>query len=217
MKQIVYHCVVAFCHEGGKMSEVRTPQQERSIAKKKKIIEAGYDLFSRVGYHATNTAEIAKHAGVSTGIVYGYFKDKRDILLDVLDIYLDKALAPVLTLFDRLTAPINFDKFIPKIIDTTIDIHRHNANIHEALHAMSASDEAVNIKFLELEDKMTSAIANKLKSLGVDVDGMEEKIHLAIGIVQSFSHECIFDNHHYLNYDKMRDVCISVVKSMFEN
>ena len=66
------------------MSEVRTPRQERSIAKKKKIIEAGYELFSKVGYYATNTAEIAKHAGVSTGIVYGYFKDKRDILLDVL-------------------------------------------------------------------------------------------------------------------------------------
>ena len=199
------------------MSEVRTPQQERSIAKKKSIIEAGYNLFSEVGYHATNTAEIAKRAGVSTGIVYGYFKDKRDILLDVLDIYVDKALAPILALFDKLSAPIDFDKFVPEIIDATIDIHRHNANIHEALHAMSASDEAVNIKFLELEDKMTSAIASKLSSLGVVVDSMAEKIHLAIGIVQSFSHECIFDDHHYLDYNKMRDVCIDVVKNLFAN
>lgn len=198
------------------MSEVRTPQQERSIAKKKKIIEAGYELFSRVGYYATNTAEIAKYAGVSTGIVYGYFKDKRDILLDVLDIYVDKALAPILALFDKLSAPIDFDKFIPEIIDATIDIHHHNANIHEALHAMSASDEAVNVKFMELEDKMTSALQDKLTSLGVAVDAMPEKIHLAIGIVQSFSHECIFDKHHYLDYTKMRDVCINVVKDMFE-
>lgn len=198
------------------MSEVRTPQQERSIAKKKKIIEAGYELFSRVGYHATNTAEIAKYAGVSTGIVYGYFKDKRDILLDVLDIYIEKALAPIFNLFDNLTAPIDFDKFIPEIIDATIDTHRHNANIHEALHAMSASDEAVNIKFMELEDKMTSAMADKLVSLGVDVDALPEKIHLAIGIVQSFSHECIFDDHHYLDYNKMRDVCINVVKGLFK-
>ena len=199
------------------MSEVRTPQQERSIAKKKSIIEAGYNLFSEVGYHATNTAEIAKRAGVSTGIVYGYFKDKRDILLDVLDIYVDKALAPILALFDKLSAPIDFDKFVPEIIDATKDIHRHNANIHEALHAMSASDEAVNIKFMDLEDKMTSAIANKLSALGVNVDAMPEKIHLAIGIVQSFSHECIFDDHHYLDYSKMRDVCIDVVKNLFAN
>ena len=198
------------------MSEVRTPQQERSIAKKKSIIEAGYNLFSEVGYHATNTAEIAKRAGVSTGIVYGYFKDKRDILLDVLDIYIYKVLTPILALFDGLSAPIDFDTLIPEVIDKTIDTHRHNANIHEALHAMSASDEAVNMKFLALEDKMTTAIADKLTSLGLKVDCMAEKIHLAIGIVQSFSHECIFDDHHYLDYTKMRDVCINVVKSMFE-
>ena len=52
-------------------NEVRQPRQERSIEKKNKIIEAGYQLFSEVGYYGTNTAEIAKRAGVSTGIVYG--------------------------------------------------------------------------------------------------------------------------------------------------
>ena len=65
---------------------VREPRQERAIEKKNKIIKAGYELFSEVGYYGTNTAEIAKRAGVSTGIVYGYFQDKRDILLSVLEI-----------------------------------------------------------------------------------------------------------------------------------
>ena len=198
------------------MSEVRTPQQERSIAKKKKIIEAGYDLFSRVGYHATNTAEIAKHAGVSTGIVYGYFKDKRDILLDVLDIYIDKALAPILALFNGLSAPINLDKLANDVVDVTTHIHRNNANIHEALHAMSATDEAVNMKFMELEDKMTASIVDKLISLGLNVEAMPEKIHLAIGIVQNYSHECTFDNHHYLDYKKMREVCVDIIKDLFK-
>lgn len=197
------------------MSEVRTPRQERSIATKNKIIEAGYELFSKVGYYSTNTAEIAKQAGVSTGIVYGYFKDKRDILLDVLDIYLKKVLDPVFVTFDALTAPVNFESLVPQILDVTIDAHRNNANIHEALHAMTASDEAVNIKFIELEDKMTVRIADKLTSLGVDTNAINEKIHLAIGIVQSFAHECIFDRHEYLDYEKMRSICINTIKSIF--
>ena len=67
---------------------IRQPRQERSIEKKNKIINAGYELFSEVGYYGTNTAEIAKRAGVSTGIVYGYFQDKRDILISVLEIYI---------------------------------------------------------------------------------------------------------------------------------
>ena len=43
---------------------VREPRQERSIEKKNRIIDAGYELFSEVGYYGTNTAEIAKKAGV---------------------------------------------------------------------------------------------------------------------------------------------------------
>ena len=43
-------------------NEVREPRQERSIEKKNKIITAGYELFSEVGYYGTNTAEIAKKA-----------------------------------------------------------------------------------------------------------------------------------------------------------
>ena len=66
-------------------STVRNPRQERAIEKKNKIIDASYELFSEVGYYGTNTAEIAKRAGVSTGIVYGYFQDKRDILISVLE------------------------------------------------------------------------------------------------------------------------------------
>ena len=39
---------------------VRTPKQQRSIDKKNRIIEAGYNLFAQKGYYSTNTAEIAK-------------------------------------------------------------------------------------------------------------------------------------------------------------
>ena len=69
---------------------IRQPQQERSTEKKNKIIQASYEVFSEVGYFGANTSEIAKRAGVSTGIVYSYFTDKRDILLYVLEIYLDQ-------------------------------------------------------------------------------------------------------------------------------
>ena len=56
---------------------IRQPVQERANEKKQKIIEAGYKLFAENGYYNTNTQEIAKAAGVSTGIVYSYFKDKK--------------------------------------------------------------------------------------------------------------------------------------------
>ena len=66
-------------------NEVRIPKQKRSIEKKDAIIRASYTLFCEKGYYKTNTAEIAKMAGVSTGIVYSYFQDKKDIL-DMIDL-----------------------------------------------------------------------------------------------------------------------------------
>lgn len=69
-------------------NEIRIPKQKRSIEKKNAIIKASYDLFCKKGYHKTNTAKIAKAAGVSTGIVYNYFQDKSDILIEVIKSYI---------------------------------------------------------------------------------------------------------------------------------
>ena len=194
---------------------VRKPQQERSIEKKNRIIEAGYQLFSEVGYYGTNTAEIAKRAGVSTGIVYGYFQDKRDILICVLEIYINNVFEPILKLFDKLSAPVDFKSLIPKVIDLTIKTHKKHAKMHEVLHSLSGTDEAVNAEFIALEDQITLKIAGTLSDLGLDIENMVEKIHLAMDILQSFSHEYVFDKHEYIDYYVLRNMVTDVLINLF--
>lgn len=63
------------------MDAVRMPKQKRAILKRNRIIESGFKLICENGYYNTNTALIARDAGVSTGIVYQYFNDKKEILL----------------------------------------------------------------------------------------------------------------------------------------
>ena len=71
------------------MKTVRTPKQKRSVEKKLKIIEKGFELMCDNGYYKTNTNDIAKYANVSTGIIYQYFTDKKDIfILYVIDVML---------------------------------------------------------------------------------------------------------------------------------
>ena len=195
---------------------VRKPQQERSIEKKNKIIEAGYELFSEVGYYGTNTAEIAKRAGVSTGIVYGYFQDKRDILICVLEIYINKVFDPILKTFDKLTAPVDFDKIIPQVIDLTIKTHKKHAKMHEVLHSLASTDEAVNSQFIALEDSITVKIADKLSALGENIENAMEKIHFAMDIIQSFSHEYIFDKHDYIDYFILREMVNDTIINLFK-
>lgn len=194
---------------------VRTPRQSRAIEKKNRIIEAGYQLFSEVGYYGTNTAEIAKRAGVSTGIVYGYFQDKRDILICVLEIYINKVFDPFLKLFDKLSLPVDFDTLIPKIINQAISTHKNNRKIHEALHSLAGSDEAVNAQFIALEDDITLKIAEKFNNLGIKMENVLEKIHFAMDIIQSFSHEYVFDKHEYIDYVVMKDMVVELIKGLF--
>ena len=196
---------------------IRTPQQKRSIDKKNRIIEAGYELFARDGYFNTNTAQIAKHAGVSTGIVYGYFRDKRDILLEVLSIYVDKVFNPIMEIFDNLETPLDFESLLSTIIDSTIEIHKHNASIHEALHSLSSSDEAVGNKFLEIEKDMTVNIVDTLKGLGYSPCDLYERVHLAMEMIQSYAHECVYDLHDYIDYNKMRANIIKVLLALFKD
>ena len=196
---------------------VREPRQSRSIEKKNKIIEAGYALFSEVGYYGTNTAEIAKRAGVSTGIVYGYFQDKRDILICVLEIYINNVFDPFLKLFDKLSAPVDYTSLIPKVIDMTIKTHKKHAKMHEVLHSLGSTDEAVNSSFISLEDELTVKIADRLSSLGIAIENPMEKIHLAMDIIQSFSHEYVFDKHEYIDYFAMREMVEKTVIGLFRD
>lgn len=197
-------------------NEVRQPRQERSIEKKNKIIDAGYELFSEVGYYGTNTAEIAKRAGVSTGIVYGYFQDKRDILICVLELYINKAFDPILKMFDKLSAPVDYESLIPKVIDLVIKTHKKHAKMHEVLHSLGSTDEAVNSAFISLEDELTVKIADKLSALGIKTENPLEKIHFAMDIIQTFSHEYVFDKHEYIDYFVMRDMVTNTIVNMLK-
>ncbi len=50
-----------------------------------KIMKAFSHLMSEKDFHSITTAEIAKTAEVTEGLIYKYFKDKKDLLYQVLD------------------------------------------------------------------------------------------------------------------------------------
>lgn len=78
------------------MTELPTPTRppraprpglrERSkIDKRRRILEAAREVFIEHGYDAATTREIAARADVSIGTVFVYAKDKRDLLLQIVN------------------------------------------------------------------------------------------------------------------------------------
>ena len=197
--------------------EIRQPKQERSIETKNKIINSAYKLFSEVGYHSTTTALIAKNAEVSTGSVYGYFLDKRAILLDVLGLYINKVFQPINAVVDNITLPVDFSKIIEESVKKTIEIHQENAQMHTTLHSLTGTDEEVNRRFVELEDNLTKQIAEKLTALGLKISNVNEKIHLAMNVIQSFAHESVYDMHDYIDYPAMQKIVCQLLVNLFKS
>ena len=64
---------------------VRTPQQARSRETRERVVAAAIAAFEEHGYDDTNTAAIARRAGIGVGTLYGYFADKRKLMLEILD------------------------------------------------------------------------------------------------------------------------------------
>ena len=48
--------------------------------KKEKILTAALELFAQDGYNATSTSKIAKEAGVSEGLIFRHFQNKKGLL-----------------------------------------------------------------------------------------------------------------------------------------
>lgn len=198
-------------------AEVRTPIQKRAIEKKEKIVKAGFELICEKGYYNINTAEIAKAAGVSTGIVYQYFKDKHDILIEGISLYSNSIFYPMLSIVNRKTANItrdNFPELLRNMIDKFIVNHKISQIAHEEIITMTHSDKEVAEIFHKSEMEMTNKIAQILIDNGLDSENLKEKVHTSISLIDNLCHEIVYHKHKELDYEKMIDIVISTISYM---
>src|SRR4051812_48492336 len=75
--------------------EPRQLKQSRAKATYEALLGAAAEVFAERGFEATQTPEIAARAGVSTGAFYRYFKDKREVFLELARHHLARAHADV--------------------------------------------------------------------------------------------------------------------------
>jgi len=61
-------------------------------AKRAAILEAASQTFASNGFHAARISDVAELAGVGKGTVYLYFSSKEDLLISILESYVDEAL-----------------------------------------------------------------------------------------------------------------------------
>ena len=199
------------------IDNIREPKQQRAIEKKEKIIEEGFNLICKNGYYNTNTREIAKSAGVSTGIVYQYFNDKYDILLEGLEKYGDSIFFPMLKKNDIKFDKKDFDKLLNQMIKHYINNHKVSNGAHEEIMSMVHSDRKVAQYYYKRELEMTNYIKELLLSNNFKDDNLSEKVHIMIGLIDNLCHEVTYHKHNNMNYDVMSELVVDNIKNLFKN
>ena len=194
------------------MPDTRMPTQKRSIEKRNRIIEKGFELMCEKGYYNVSTPDIAEAAEVSTGIIYQYFNDKKDIFIEGVKNYANTIMFPMLTVLENENIKINnMEQLFRNMINNYIKNHTISKKAHEELMAMSHLDDDVASIFKESEFAMTDKIVQILEYNNIVFDNPIEKIHIVIGITENLCHEVVYHKHNRINYEVMENEAINLI------
>jgi AcrR family transcriptional regulator len=142
---------------GGRRRGRRPPPDELIERRRTEIIEAAYEVFSTRGYSATGIADIAERLGIGHGTFYRYFKNKRDILDQVVDYGVE-----------RIVAALELETAEPaRTLDEFREQLRH---VGERLFALLDEDPGIgSIVLLEatsIDEEMTQRVLGLLDTFG---------------------------------------------------
>ncbi len=177
------------------MSSVRTPKQKRGIATRKQIIQAAFRLFAQKGIHGTNSTEIAKQAGISTGSFYAYFKNKKTLLLEMLEDYLEQHFRTAWRPLDGFNLVELDRQTIRRIILSVFEAYDLAPEFHRQTHALRYSDADIKRVYdreREREIDQIRHILAKNRSRLVNAGDLELTALLIHNSVENVAHTAKF-------------------------
>jgi AcrR family transcriptional regulator len=144
--------------------------------RRSQIVTAATSLFSDQGFYKTTMKDIAKKAGVSSGLVYLYVKEKEDVLLlvllQVLDAYareIPKAMEGVADPLDRLVTAIEaYCRVVDRHRAATVLAYRSTKSLSPDRRKLIQESETSTNEFIS--DAIAVCMkAGLIRALNVDV------------------------------------------------
>lgn len=163
------------------------------------------------GYQKTTTSDIAKAAGVSTGIIYSYFRDKHDIFIAGLEQFGNQMILPM---YDQFVFPLDVRKSVNIVIDALIDGHQVFMGAHKEIDSLVMTDEATAHIMYEFEMRTTKDLEIFLKKAGFTPENLLEKTHIIYNMIESLCHELTFHKHKELDCEQMRAIVVDTILMM---
>jgi AcrR family transcriptional regulator len=137
------------------LNTAKTLTADAGLVKQRRaqIVAGAVQLFSEQGYYKTTVQDVARHVGVSPGLIYQYVSDKEELLLlsilDVLDSYAREIPAAIAGLADPLRQYCATFKAYCRVVDSrcaaTVLAYRSTKSLsHERRKSVMAAERNTN-------------------------------------------------------------------------
>ena len=121
------------------------------------ILRAAVKLFSDEGYYTTTISQIAREAGVSTGLIYQYFGDKDDILFLSLKLVLETYAKEIPPRLEGVKHPVErlctalwaYCTIVDGLREATILAYRSTKSLRADRRALVKADETRTNRLLQ--------------------------------------------------------------------
>ena len=157
--------------------------QTRAIQTREKLLQAALKMYTQQGYYATTVDQIAKEAGLSTGVAYRYFKNKKELLLEALTY----AFANIKQLTGVQESSL-FEGNLEAALTTFEKLHIQYYDFHEELEGLRHFDKEVAELYDSFYDTAMQEIFEQLPQAIKDHPNAKEKLSLAIALMEHYCH-----------------------------
>lgn len=166
------------------------------------------------GFHHVSTPDIAKYANVSTGILYQYFKDKREIFIEGTKKYCVEILYPMLYVETDNIKIDDTSKLIKGMINNFTKNCINNKNAHRELVIMSNYDSEVANIINGYQKQLVEKIAFILHKNNFKIENVIEKVHLSVSLIGQHCRNLILNKQDHLNYDVLHNHVVDTVSRL---
>ena len=175
----------------------RIPQQRRSVETKERILKSAEELFSSRGYYITNSKEIAERAGAAVGSFYAYFKDKKAVLMQLLEEHNRRVLDSILAFQDTVILDeVNPRGFFVSLIENAVRAHDSLPDFHRDISILIYSDPGAKV----MMNRFKRAAVTGTKAL---LAGLADRLRVKdIDAAAVLVTRVVEDTVHGIRYDK---------------
>lgn len=201
--------------------------EEMREEKKTLIMDAALEHFSNVGFHATTISHIARHAGISKGLLYNYFKSKDDLLAAIINRSLTEIYGTFNPDHDSQLTPEEFELFIRQVFNLFREKRQSwkllfRIMMQQGVYENLLSEEKMPISISgkplrEFSENMIMLLADyfarKKDSAGPDYEADIEML-MFVNSIKGFAMTYLFADENYKGeyYEKMIDALIKRYK-----